>query len=331
MEQDKENISTRKAAMPWGWLLLSFPLLLVEICLIIWTGGLRHSVLFFFLFHLLICACMAPLIYRSYKRQKDTRFALILLLATFSTGPFGVAGWIFLCLLYPLLARISTPIGKWFEDLFPEESITPFGRIYERITTGWDDYNQSAEVASFEDIFSFGTLSQKQAVLDSIIKDFSPIYAPLLKRALTDSSNAIRIEAASIVVKIDFDFQEELLRLLEEKKLTPTDPALLLRLAQHYDTYSQISLLQPTRKKNLREEAIYHYKEYLKTSPEDRLVWFSIAKALFHGAEYEEYISWYESYKNKFPTLPSILHSWYLESLYRTRRYEQLASSAKRF
>ncbi|MCX6989708.1 MAG: hypothetical protein NTX49_01385 [Chlamydiae bacterium] len=276
MEQDKETVSSMKAAMPWGWLLLSFPLLLIEIYLILWTGGLQHSVLFFSLCHLLICASFGPFIYRSYKRQLDTRFALILLLATLSTGPFGVAGWIFLCLIYPLLVKVSTPIGKWFSDLFPEGSITPFGQIYERITTGWDDYNQSAEVSSFEDIFSLGTLSQKQAVLDAIVKDFIPIYVPLLKRALTDSSNAIRIEAASIVVKIDFDFQEEL-------------------IARH----SQ--------------------------------VWFSIAKALFHAAEYEEYISWYESYKNNFPIVPGILHSWHLESLYRTRRYEQFASSAKRF
>ncbi len=55
------------------------------------------------------------------------------------------------------------------------------------------------EVATFEDLFFCGNLSQKQAVLDAIVQDFIADYSPVLMMALSDPHNSVRIQAAAIM------------------------------------------------------------------------------------------------------------------------------------
>lgn len=52
-----------------------------------------------------------------------------------------------------------------------------------------------------------GSLDQKQGVLDVIAQNFNPALAPILRSALEDRENLVRVHAASIIAKIDRDFE----------------------------------------------------------------------------------------------------------------------------
>lgn len=312
-------------------LLVSIPFLVVELLLLILVVQSAMALTIAMVYHSIICSVLLYVLYLTCKKGVGLRFALILFLSALGAGPFGIIGWILLVMLCPVISLFSTPIDQWFAELFPEKKTTEFEAIYERIDTGWDDYTLNASVSSFEDVFSFGTLTQKQAVLDAMMKDFNPIYVPLLKRALQDSSNAIRIQAATVVVQIDSTFQTTLMQLLAEKDLTTADSSIILKLGKHYDDYANLNLLSDSQQNEIQKEALFYYKEYLLSDPNNRDIWLRIARLLFHGHLFAELISWCEEYRNMFQTFPEILHSWYQEALYRTGRYQELVAISKRF
>lgn len=265
----------------------------------------------------------------SFQKNEDLRYPLLLLLSTLGAGPFGTAAFLLMALLRPLFALISVLPEKWFEGLFPEQTLTPFSRIFLRIKSGWDDYGLLAEVASFKDIFKFGTLLEKQAVLDAIVKDFNPIYAPILQGALVDPHNSVRIQAAAIVSKIDFDFDKSLMKIIAAEKENPHNPKTQLMLATHYDQYLSLGILDMARRHAIGDLAIKSYQEYLKSKPDDRSTWFAIGRILYHQNDFESYINWYQEYREKFKIVPDIVVSWYQEALYRMHRYEELADATR--
>jgi hypothetical protein len=286
--------------------------------------------LFLFL-HALAVIFALFFIYASYKSQNDLRYPLLLFLSLFGTGVFGAAGFILLAILCPLFSLFTTPANIWFEGLFPEQLSTPFSKIFQRVQSRWDDYSQLTEATSFQDLFTFGTLAQKQAVLDAVAKDFNPLYSTILKRALDDPHNAVRIQAAAIVSKIDFDFEGTIIKLTEHAKKTPDDHTILLKLAMQYDNYASLGLLDPFREQEVAERAVNYYREYLKDSPEDTKAQFAIGRLLFYSKDYIKFLKWCEEYRSKFKTLPSIINAWYLEALYKLHRYEELADAARGF
>lgn len=272
-----------------------------------------------------IIALIGFCLYRAHKRGEDLRYPVILILGVFGAGPFGVGGFLFFSLVRPLFSLFATPPKEWFEGLFPVQHQTAFATIYQRVSSHWDDYGNLNEVSSFNDIFACGTIAQKQAVLDAIVKDFQPVYAPVLLRALDDPENTIRIHAGAIIAKIDFDFEKDLIKLTRTQKLAPNDPSLILDLAEHYDTYASLGILDAVRKKEIGEKGIRFYRLYLQSHPEDRQVLYAIGGLLYRMRDFREFAAWYEEYKAKYKIIPDIIRTWYMEALYQLQRFEELA------
>lgn len=286
-------------------------------------------VVFFLVLHLIVLLFLLLLVRFIFQRGEDLNYPLLLLVAVFGTGPFGAAGFLVFAALRPIYSYFSTPASVWFEGLFPEHQQSQFSTIYQRITSGWDDYSQLSEISSFQDLFNYGTLSQKQTVLDAIVKDFDPIYAPILKRALDDPHNTVRIQAAAIVAKIDLDFDEQLKKNMRAYSETPDDPDVILKLAQHYDSFTSSGIMDAMREKEIGERAIYYYREYLKINPDDRNIWFTVGRLIFHDKNYSGYLSWFKEYRTKFGEPARIAQTWYQESLYRLHKYEELSTAVR--
>jgi tetratricopeptide (TPR) repeat protein len=309
----------------WKTTILGIGVFVFEFILFfIFLNGWLH-LLFLLIFQVALVGFLVRYVYHCFKRREDLRYPLLLLVSVFGAGPFGAAGFLLLTLLYPLFKKFSTPPSVWFEDLFPEEKTLLFGRIYQRVKSGWDDYSQPNEVDSFQDLFNHGALSQKQAVLDAIVKDFNPSYAPILKQALNDPQNTVRIQAAAIVAKIDDEFAMEQTKLHEEEEEKPEKPEIILKLAEHFDIYVSLGLQDILTSKRLTEKAIEYYQKYLQIKPNDLRVWLAIGKLLFNQKDYENFLIWCENYRKKYKDLPRLVQSWYLEALYRLHRYEELA------
>ena len=280
--------------------------------------------------HVIALLAIGLLLYWDYRTKQDTRYSLLLFIAVFGTGPFGAVGFVLQSIFYLIFIRISTPPEIWFKGLFPDLETTPFTQIFRRVVSHEDDYSKMSEVPSFRDLFAIGTREQKQAVLDLILRDFNPSYLPILKQALADPANLVRIEAAAAVKKVERDFERALALALEAQQKAPDDDALLLKVAISYDKASVLVEIDPLLGKTNRENAIRFYREYLKKHPDDRTAQIAVGRLLYAAREDENYLVWAEEYRKRFKDVPGILESWVLEALYRLHRYDELADWARK-
>lgn len=315
----------------WKSILIAVIALVIELIVLEYNFGKGFKLYDFFIPHTIIMLFLTLRVYIAYHKEEDLRYPLLLWTAAFGGGPFGLGGFICFALLVPIFSRFSISAKVWFEELFPEHKLTPFTKIFQRVKSGWDDYTQTAEVTSFQDLFNYGTLEQKQNVLDAIVKDFNPEYSNIIRRALEDPHNSVRIQAAAIVSKIDFDFQENISKLLARYEEIPDDQENILRLADYYEAYSTSGILDSVRRNETANYAIKFYRLYLENHPDERNVLFAIGQLLFYSENYAEFVEWCHLYKSKYRQLSSITQAWYLESLYKLNRREELVEAAREF
>lgn len=306
-------------------IVLAFILLCFEIFLVLSLSSLAA----FFAWHLLVILILIMYVSFAYRHQGNLLYPLLLLVLTLCAGPFGLGTFLLTALLEPLFSLFATQKNTWLESLFPKTNITPFEEIIQRIGSRWDDYGHLNEASSFKNLFTYGSLLDKQTVLDTIATDFDPQYAPLLKEALNDSQNAVRIQAAAISTKIDNDFDKELKKLQKLHQESQDDLNTLLRLAEHTEAYTFAGVLDDLRQKEIAAIAVKYYRAYFQVNPESKNIWLAIGRLLFYQKDYADFILWYREGKKKFKILPTILHSWYLESLYKLGRYDEFAASIR--
>jgi len=278
----------------------------------------------YYVVHFFVICTLTAYVYRIYRKKENLLYPLLLLVSALIAGPFGLGAFLLMLLLRPIYALFASPASVWFEGLFPEQRVTLFEKVVERIRSRWDDYSRSGESSSFQNLFTYGTLSDKQKVLDAIIENFDPSYSPILKEALQDRQNVVRIQAAAIITKIDFDFANELKRLQKIHEEFPKDDKILLKLANHASSYALVGILDPLRQNEVSSLAVKYYREALQHNPEDLNAWIAIARLLFYQKDYESMVTWYEEGKKNYQFLPEITQSWYLESLYNLKRLEAL-------
>lgn len=306
-------------------IVLAFILFFFEIFLLTRLSGVGV----FFAWHLLVIIILLSYAYITFRLKDDLLYPLLLLAFTIFAGPFGLGTFILTVFLKPLFALFATPQKIWLEGLFPKASTTLFDKITQRIRSRWDDYSHLHEASSFENVFTFGSLSDKQAVLDVISTDFHPQYSPLLKEALKDSHNPVLIQAAAITTKIDYDFHEILKKLEKVHQRSPDNLEVILKLAEHADAYASLGILDNLRRKEMAALAIKYYRLYYKSHPDNKNIWLSIGHLLFFQKDYAAFITWYKEGQKKFGVLPSILHSWFLESLYKLGLHDEFLVSLK--
>ncbi len=297
-----------------------------------WFVFLSFKGVFEFIFwHFLAQIVLLGYIYYSYRKKEDLLYPILVLIFTLSAGPFGLGAFLLVALMRPIFALFSSPDNVWFTGLFPEEVHPLFDQIILRIGAKWDDYEYLQEASSFHDLFAYGSLSDKQMVLDAIIKDFDPVYSPILKLGLKDQQNTVRIQSAAIITKIDTDFEAKLKQLTDNHHKYPEDSKVLLQLAKHAEAYASLGILEPNREKRISGLAVEYYQQYIAQNPDDQTIWMTIGKLLFHQENYSAFIIWYEESKRKFIFLPDIVQKWYLEALYRLQRLEDYTTAIHEF
>ncbi len=309
---------------------LTLVLFIFELLLFIRVIQDTSSTEIIFLLHLIACAAPVVLTLYSLYKKKDITYPLLLFLSVYGAGPFGLGGFLVLICLRPLYSRTFSSSELWFKELFPEKTPNSFSEISDRIDSGWDDYSKISEVFSFQDLFSYGSMVQKQAVLDAIVKDFSPIYAKLLKQGLKDPLNPIRIQSAAIIEKIDVKFDKKKKNLREKWEKDKRKSEVLEELAKHCDMYGTLGLLNEVEASKIIDEAIFYYKEFLKTHPNSNNIKIAIAKLFLSQKKYQDFLDWLEEYKKNHAILPEILYTWELDVLYRLHDNEKLGENIHR-
>lgn len=259
----------------------------------------------------------------------DDRLALLLAITVASMGAFGAAGCLAVAAGVTLRKSAARPFQEWYDALFPEEVVDISDRVYDRVKGQLDD-ESSVEPASFADIIRHGTLEEKQAVLSIAGKSFKPSFAPIVRLALQDETNAVRVQAATAIAIVETRFADKLVELTKDIAEGDPDGAKRLALARLYDDYAFTGLLDGEREARNRERAIEGYEAHLRRTPRDAKTKLALGRILLRSKRYEDASHWLESAIEDSGQKPE-LAIWYMESLFHLRRFEDLRRWAEHY
>ncbi|MDE3016091.1 MAG: hypothetical protein KGI29_04125 [Pseudomonadota bacterium] len=257
------------------------------------------------------------------RRGGDQRFALLLLITTGVTGPFGAGGVMLTIATHAWSLQRRLSFQEWFASLFPKLALGPSQKIYEELYSGRDESGKSHSVVSFLDIMAFGNELQKRHALAKMAAHFYPGFAPALKKGLSDDSNMIRVQAATAIAKVESEFQTRTIKLSGLKKKHDDDPRLLWALAEIYDDYSHTGLIDPDREQANRRLALEHYRAYLRLAPDDDRTYARIGRLLMRAGDNEKACDWFRQCIDQGKASEA-LTDWYSEALFRCGRYDDL-------
>jgi tetratricopeptide (TPR) repeat protein len=273
--------------------------------------------------HLVVVAVLAIYARIVYTSARENRFALLLLISVATTGPYGAAGLVLSSVLYWLFDRLSSSFKDWYASMFPHVPMSQAEQIYSDIKMGRDESEKLYSVIPFLDVLSFGTETQKRQALSRMAANFHPLFAPVLRKALGDMSNTIRVQAAVAIGKIEQQFTDRQMQLTAVEKLHPGDPIVILALARHYDNYAYTGILDPAREIANRKQALAYYRQYLSYMSDDINVRSDIGRLLMRSQDYKEAAEWLRKCIDLGYNSPAIAQ-WYAEALFACGRYNEL-------
>lgn len=288
-------------------------------------GILHYSVSLttFFAAHLLIIAVSGSVVYLAIRSGADSRFALLLLLSATFMGPFGALGTLLAMALHTLYSRRSIPFTEWFASIFPPPKRTLPIVLEEALITGRDAGSRDYEVIPFMDVMRFGPEQAKRAAIMKMSQQFRHDFMPALREGLSDASNAIRVQAATAIARIEHTYTRQGMALETEHRRKPQNPDVMLRLALHYDAYAYSGLLDADRVQRNRRRALEWYHRFLQCQPEDLQARFAMGRLYLRLNDIDHAAACFETIRSMQPLTPA-MQSWYLECLYRQQRYSEI-------
>jgi polysaccharide biosynthesis protein PelE len=258
----------------------------------------------------------------------DVSRPLLLLILTIVLGPAGSAGTVFVLVMTAWHSRHTVPFEEWYRALFPDVEQDQQVAAWERIIDEQIGEN-SGGVPAFADVLAFGTVAQKQSLLALVNRRFRPELGPVLKRALNDADNAIRVQAATAISRLETVFLQDSLRLTRSIAASPDDPAPVLEMARLCDNFAYAGILDGRRTAETRAAALSHYQQYLRMVPGDSEIMLTVARQELRQDHFQEALDLLERAGDAGWTDAAIL--WRLECLYGLGHLEAARGIAERF
>jgi len=258
--------------------------------------------------------------------RADVRIPMLLIVGTAALGPVGAAGTLITMLLARLFMRNAKPFEEWYQALFPESTDGAGSELLNEAALA--DLDNPAAFVPFAEVLEFGSFQQKQAMITLINRSFRPAFGSILKRALTDPNNAIRVQAATAMNRIEATLHARTLELTRRVNENPEDADALAALARHYDAHVYSSILDPRREEETRGRALDAYRAYLAVRPGDRVAQIALSRLLLRGGQYEEAAGSLEK-AIADGSAAEQAELWYMESLYMLGRFAELRAYAR--
>jgi hypothetical protein len=275
------------------------------------------------LVHVILVAVTAVIARGMIVKGVDSRFLMILLITTATLSAFGAAGTVIGILLYGWHSRNALPFAEWFETMFPSRELRASEIVHDDIVIGRDESAKAYSVLPFLDVMHVGSDTQKREAISKMSMSFDPRFAPAFRKALTDDSNTIRVQAATAITRIENQFLERLMKLSELYQRLPSDPVVVLALAEHYDNYAFTGILDPDRERINRERALHYYLEYLSLMPRDEKARMAAGRVMLRNGEAVRAADWLRDCVQQGYRSDTLM-VWYIESLYAAGRFSEL-------
>jgi hypothetical protein len=131
--------------------------------------------------------------------RADIRLPMLLTVSTAALGHAGAAGTLVTIMLAHWYGRNALPFEEWYQSLFPDTERDDNVEMLNRIADA--ESRDGGSVSAFNDVLAFGSLPQKQSLIALIGSSFRPLFGPVLKKALLDNNNAIRVQAGATLAR----------------------------------------------------------------------------------------------------------------------------------
>lgn len=275
------------------------------------------------LIHILISIVAIVITYGQYKKGMDVQHMALMTVVSTTTGIFGTLGALLGFFITVIFRSRSQQFIEWYGSIFPTDQQFEPEVITDQIIEGIDENPSRYSVMPFSDVMRLGSENQKRNALAKMTSRFSPRFAPAFKIALSDPSNAIRVQAATAIAKIERDFGRKLVRIEEARAKEPKNVHLTMALARFYDDYAFTGILDPELELLNRDRAISSYKTYLQQDPNSADAWLSIGRLMFRSKQWEEAADWFRHALDRGWHSETMV-MWYFECLFRLGRYRDL-------
>ena len=287
-------------------------------------------VFFSLILHVALVAVAGVLVFLLHKASLDTRMARLMFITSAVMGPVATVGTILATLLATFYVRYRSSFDEWYSSIFPRGIPSLPEEIMDALQIGRDENPYEYSVIPFMDVMEVGNEAQKRHALSRMASAFTPRFAPAFKKALSDNSSAIRVQAATAVSKIENNFHDKLLKIAQLHREFPQNPIITKALAQYYDDYAFTGILDEQREKVNRQKARELYTDYLRQRPEDVEVRLKVGRLYVREEQIQQAVDWFKhSLDEGYATDPMKL--WYMECLFRAGRYDELRAAASTF
>jgi hypothetical protein len=247
----------------------------------------------------------------------------LLAVAVAGLGPLGVLAVGGPAFLVRSVAR-GTRQPSWRSVPAWDDEARPFERAEANVEAA---LARRAAVVPFVDVLANGTTEQKQEMVSVIASNFQPSFARALRGAMNDTEPAVRMMAAAAAARIESGFLDRSMTLEARWADEPTDANRALDLARHYDAFAATDLLDESRADEARLRALEMYQLASRDLSRDIGIAQAILRLLLKLGREDEAIGLYQRRMDD-GTAPPALASWYLECLYRRRRFGDLRHHA---
>ncbi|MDP3532481.1 MAG: hypothetical protein Q8S31_04250 [Alphaproteobacteria bacterium] len=307
---------------------------LVELILIGLVSAIIESVLFTLLVkdvigilltllgHVLLVGALFLWVIRRYHKHSGLRIALLLTLSTCFLGPFGAVGTFISVIMFVVFQKSSQSFMEWYKSIFPDTITVSFDELHLNLKSGRERPDEAATVSSFIDIISKGNTKQKQAAIQIITHNFHPSFAIALKIALKDMDPVVRVQAASAVTAIERKYVNKLHE-LEEHYLKNKNFLSTAQLADQFDEYGNLGLMDKERERETKNKSLMYFLEAYKIKNNDRHVLLAIGRLLLKQGKTLEAYEWFKKILEDGLYSTEIL-AWTIECLFKLKMYDAL-------
>jgi hypothetical protein len=305
--------------------------LVAEYYIIMDIGAGRVPLSMLVMLHVIIMMIGGAWIFHAEQHGNDKRLPVFATVMIGVMGLFGAVVCLVMVAIYTLNRKNATPFTVWFSELFPEDVINDNEVTYERIIFGLDSVAPEVNVEPFHDIFSYGTLQQKQMALMKITRYFRPQFTGVLLRAVNDADMAVRVLAATVITKIERNFMEKTLTLEESLLSDPENVSKMKLCAALCDDYAGSGILDAVSEQKSRAKAIELYQQCLAIEPMDMQLHVVLGRLYLQHKQPKKAYLWFKQYIDEHGLTSIDLVLWYMETLLILGFYNKLRSLMKEY
>jgi hypothetical protein len=168
------------------------------------------SVWLFLLGHLIVLTLPARYLFARMRAGGDITAPLLLLLATFATGPVGALGFAGMALGLWLRRPSPARLQHWYDYISGIVARSRLARIYDELVSGRMPSDPAAEVPHFRPLLHGASVEEQQRVLGVIGRRYHADFRSALRSALRNKNGFIRAQAAAVASRLSIEEKNQL-------------------------------------------------------------------------------------------------------------------------